>query len=93
MEHMITLVGKGAGSEIMELWKEYSERKTPEAKFVKDLDRFEMILQAFEYEKAEENVGRLQDFFESTKGKFQHPMVIKWVEELYEQRQSKIGKS
>lgn len=87
MEHLITLVGKETGCEIMELWKEYSERKTPEAKFVKDLDRFEMILQAFEYEKAEGKVGRLQEFFDSTNGKFNHPMVCKWVEDLDKLRQ------
>ena len=86
MEHVTTLIGKDAGCEVLELWKEYSERMTPEAKFVKDLDRFEMILQAYEYERAEGNVGRLQEFFESTKGKFQHPLVVKWVEELYKQR-------
>ena len=87
MEHLITLAGEEAGSEIMALWKEYNERKTPEAMFVKDLDRFEMILQAFEYEKAEGNVGRLQEFFDSTNGKFNHPLVTKWVEELHKLRQ------
>ena len=37
--------------EIQNLWKEYEEAKTPEALLVKDLDKFEMIVQAFEYEK------------------------------------------
>ena len=31
--------------------QEYNKRETAEAKIVKDLDRFEMILQAYEYEK------------------------------------------
>lgn len=31
--------------------QEYSKKETREAKAVKDLDRFEMILQAYEYEK------------------------------------------
>ena len=39
--------------EIFSLWQEYENGETMEAKFVKDLDKFEMILQAFEYEKCE----------------------------------------
>ena len=38
--------------------QEYNKRETAEAKLVKDLDRFEMILQAFEYEK-----GKLKPLF------------------------------
>ncbi|KAF7722320.1 HD domain-containing protein 2 [Apophysomyces ossiformis] len=37
--------------EIQGLWQEYEDGKTPEALFVKDLDKFEMIVQALEYEK------------------------------------------
>ncbi|CAK5267503.1 unnamed protein product, partial [Mycena citricolor] len=34
-----------AALKIRALWEEYEERQTPEAKFVKDLDRFEMACQ------------------------------------------------
>ncbi|KAG1316372.1 hypothetical protein G6F62_013547 [Rhizopus arrhizus] len=37
--------------EIASLWHEYEDAKTSEALFVKDLDKFEMIVQAVEYEK------------------------------------------
>jgi putative hydrolase of HD superfamily len=37
--------------EIFSLWQEYEDGETMEAKFVKDLDKFELILQAYEYEK------------------------------------------
>lgn len=37
--------------EIVDLWQEYEDASTPEALFVKDLDKFEMIVQALEYEK------------------------------------------
>lgn len=39
------------GDELYNLWAEYENQSSPEAKMVKDFDRFEMILQAFEYEK------------------------------------------
>ncbi|KFH10126.1 HD domain protein [Toxoplasma gondii VAND] len=38
------------GEEILSLWEEYEEGTTEEAKYVFDIDKFEMILQAFEYE-------------------------------------------
>ena len=39
------------GEEAFNLWKEYASDSTPEAKFVKDLDKLELIIQAIEYEK------------------------------------------
>ncbi|KAF0773668.1 hypothetical protein AaE_002133, partial [Aphanomyces astaci] len=39
-----------AALEIKELWHEYEDAKSDEAKLVKDFDKFEMILQADEYE-------------------------------------------
>lgn len=38
-------------AEMRALWTEYEERATPEALLVKDLDRFELCLQTFEYER------------------------------------------
>ena len=37
--------------EILELWKEFEAQKTPEARFVKDIDRLATIMQAVEYHK------------------------------------------
>jgi putative hydrolases of HD superfamily len=45
-----TLAGNPAGKEIRELWLEYEAAETPEAKLVKDFDKFDMIMQADEYE-------------------------------------------
>ncbi|XP_057305083.1 5'-deoxynucleotidase HDDC2-like [Hydractinia symbiolongicarpus] len=75
------------GNEVMSLWEEYTNQNTKEARAVKDIDRFEMILQAFEYEKSENKPGNLQTFFNSTKGKFGDPQIQRWVEELDKQRQ------
>ncbi|MGH0163517.1 UNVERIFIED_CONTAM: hypothetical protein FKN15_045391 [Acipenser sinensis] len=48
--------------------KEYEYQSSPEAMLVKELDQFEMILQAYEYEDQEKKPGRMQEFFDSTKG-------------------------
>lgn len=37
-------------SHIQELWKEYEQKETDEAKFVKDMDKIELCIQALKYE-------------------------------------------
>jgi len=87
------LTDGGAGREIVDLWEEYESGQSPEAKVVKDLDKFDMILQAFEYEQKEESPGRLEEFFDSTKGVFKTEKVKQWVADLYEKRDSSMSDS
>lgn len=74
-----------AALRIEALWHEYEDRETLESKLVKDLDRFELILQAVEYERAHDIVD-LQPFF-SCAADVQHPRVRKWTVELAKERQ------
>ncbi|EQC28454.1 hydrolase-HD superfamily protein [Saprolegnia diclina VS20] len=76
-----------AAKEIRDLWFEYENASTDEAKMVKDFDKFEMILQADEYESVQ--AVDLQDFFNSTQGKFKTPLVQSWVQELNTQRDAR----
>ncbi|XP_046858857.1 5'-deoxynucleotidase HDDC2-like [Xenia sp. Carnegie-2017] len=85
MTKISRLAGK-VGKELISLWEEYESQSTPEAKFVKNLDRFDMILQAYQYEQESVNVCDLQEFFDSTEGKFDHCLVNTWVTELKKQR-------
>lgn len=39
-----------AADNILELWNEYENLSTPEARFVMDIDKFELLVQAVEYE-------------------------------------------
>jgi len=48
--------------EILLLWKEYEAAETPEAQFVKSLDKLEMLIQAFEYEQHQD--VNLDEFWE-----------------------------
>lgn len=60
--------------EIIDLWMEYEEGTSIEADLARQLDKFEMIVQADEYEVS--NPGkRLERFFESTVDSFSHPEV------------------
>lgn len=54
--------------EVEALWHEYEAQSSPEAALVKDFDKLEMIIQAHEYE--QEQGLQLQQFFDSTQGKF-----------------------
>ena len=46
----LMLKGNDFADEAVELWKEYASDATPEARFVKDLDKSELIYQVVEYE-------------------------------------------
>jgi len=94
MVHLKTLVhNENVAEEIMSLWMEYNDQKTPEAIVVKDIDRFEMILQAFEYEVDEKRGSQLQSFFNGTRGQFRHSKVKEWVSCLHERRERFLSDS
>jgi len=75
-----------AAQRIESLWLEYEEGQSPEAKFVKDLDKFEMASQALEYETSH-GASTLQQFFDSSIPKLRHPEVNGWAEELMSERE------
>ena len=50
MQHIARVIGGSLGQELADLWKEYEEQTTALAIVVKDLDKFEMLAQAYEYE-------------------------------------------
>ncbi|GFS20275.1 HD domain-containing protein 2-like [Elysia marginata] len=83
------LPGHGA-QEVLQLWREYEHQLSPEAMFVKDLDKFEMIFQALEYEKAERRGGDLEEFFVHTleKHKFSSDIVKGWADQVISVRGS-----
>ena len=51
MQAIQKVVGDPLGQELYDLWKEYEAQETVEAVYCKDIDKFEMVVQAYEYEK------------------------------------------
>jgi putative hydrolase of HD superfamily len=51
-----------SGQAYLNLWKEYRDQSSPEGKFVKQIDRLEMALQASVYEHL--GYGNMQNFFD-----------------------------
>ena len=78
------LIPEESKNEIMKLWQEYEDCFTEDSWIVKDLDKFDMILQGFEYEKIHQI--DLSSFFEGI-SVFRTSIIRKWAEEVYEQRE------
>ncbi|KAG8011214.1 HD domain-containing protein 2 [Nibea albiflora] len=93
MRHLSGLLPEGLKQEIYGLWEEYETQSSAEARLVKQFDLLEMILQAHEYEELEGTPGRLQEFFDSTNGRFQHPDVLQLISSLNEERRYHMTKT
>ncbi|XP_031775887.1 HD domain-containing protein 2 isoform X2 [Apis florea] len=87
MEDICKLLGD-RGPVILEIFREYEKQESPEAKYVKDLDRLDLIMQAYEYEKRDNIPGKLEEFFTTTNGKIRHPFIQKLASEIIERRQA-----
>ncbi|GAA5832873.1 hypothetical protein JCM11251_000512 [Rhodosporidiobolus azoricus] len=90
MDRMYSLLGSSSipALRLKSLWDEYEARETPESKFVKDLDLYELCQQAVEYENSQ-GCKTLQEFFETTIPRILHPVVKDWAVTLMKERQSK----
>lgn len=90
MEQIQTMLGPLlGGDEILDLWKEYEEGTSTEAKLLKDLDKIEMILQAQEYEAEGSSTKSLDQFFSSTEGKWRTDIGRAWAMEIVSRRKKK----
>uniref|UniRef100_A0AAZ1X3S8 5'-deoxynucleotidase HDDC2 n=1 Tax=Oreochromis aureus TaxID=47969 RepID=A0AAZ1X3S8_OREAU len=88
MKHLTSLLPEALRQEVYALWDEYETQSSAEARLVKQFDQLEMILQAHEYEELEGTPGRLQEFFDSTAGRFHHPDVLQLVSSMNKERES-----
>ncbi|XP_059174160.1 5'-deoxynucleotidase HDDC2-like [Physella acuta] len=93
--HISSLISEEAGKEMYQLWMEYENQSSPEAIFVKDLDKFEMLFQAYEYENLHNRPKSLQEFFDHTNAKhtFSTKLVDGWCKQLEMERELKQSKS
>lgn len=92
MEKICQLLGdKGPG--MLEIFREYEKQESPEAKYVKDLDRLDLLMQALEYEKRDKNPGHLQEFFNSINGKIRHPFLNEVANEINQEREELLRDS
>ena len=76
-------------------FRRYEDQKAGDeaARLVKDLDKFDMILQAWEYEKRDKKGRYLQQFFDSTATVFKTVPITKWQKELLVVRENHFAES
>ncbi|MFX0090605.1 MAG: HD domain-containing protein [Candidatus Hodarchaeota archaeon] len=79
----IESLGKKIDMDLLTLWEEFETGKTEESKICKQIDKFEMILQAFEYEKTY-NVN-LEEFWHAEKD-IKIPILREMVDKLKQKR-------
>ncbi|KAK9475629.1 HD domain-containing protein [Lipomyces japonicus] len=84
-------VNAKAAAEITSLYLEYEHESTAEARFVKDLDKLEFILQTIEYQEdvdqgKEDQSIRLNDFL-NARHKIKHTVVQQWTDQVLQQRE------
>lgn len=89
MDYLTGLL-KPNGNNFTELYEEYEARVTIESKIVKELDRFDVMVQGFEYEKKEweekKKPAKFQEFFDNAIGNIKHPQLVRMMEALDQQR-------
>ena len=78
--------GVESGTAIREIWQEYEDNVTIEAKFVHDVDKFELLLQMMEYERREEGRLDLGEFVWVAE-KVVLPEVRVWCAEVLKERE------
>lgn len=66
------------------LWEEYRDQHSAESKWIHDLDKFEMVLQAHEYEKS--SGCDLSEFWAYASKPFSQPILANLYQELLERR-------
>ncbi len=89
---MVELAGRDGG-EIVSLWREYEERSSPEARFVRDMNLVDMCLQALLYEQGERydtdhvlpsrgGHTRLDEFFASARPRLGGALARALIDEI-----------
>lgn len=78
-------------TELKELWLEFENGKSPEAKLVKQLDKLELALQAFEYEKSGSVEKIPEEFFVYTKERVSDKELLRLYEEIVKQRTKQLA--
>ncbi|KAK3291068.1 uncharacterized protein B0H64DRAFT_331254 [Chaetomium fimeti] len=77
--------------EIMEAWLDYEEGRTPEGRWMKEMDKFECLVQAYEYEQQTYGEKDL-DEFQGLASKIHSPEGREWLKLLQTEREAHFRK-
>lgn len=86
-EAMQELADLAGDASLVVLWREYDAAASPEARFVKELDKLETVLQAAEYERAgDATPGALDEFWHSADARLTSPATRALLDALRRER-------
>jgi len=86
-DQLLKPISETVAKEFMELWEEYEEGISNEAIFVKDVDRFELVIQTIEYERKYDAQKDLKEFLHVRKG-IKNEFVKQWVMDALKEREA-----
>lgn len=66
----------------LEIWREFQENQTRESKYVHQIDRLEMTLQAMIYSKEINSLEKVTPFLKSAKNEIKDPNLLKIFEQI-----------
>ncbi|KTA95860.1 HD domain-containing protein [Nakaseomyces glabratus] len=84
-ETLIKPFNEEAAEEIKSLWYSYENITSLEARYVKDIDKYELLVQCFEYEKQHKGKLNFQSFFQAAEW-VKTDEVKEWVNDLIARR-------
>ncbi|KXG51388.1 Adenylate kinase [Penicillium griseofulvum] len=91
LENLLQTYSPKKATEISDLWLEYEQGETPEAKWVKEMDKFECLVQAHEYE--QKTFGKADlDEFQGLRAKIHSKEATQWAESLCRERDDHLAK-
>jgi len=75
MNKILSYLPEKLKREYTEIWKEFEENSSEEAKLVRELDKLEMAMQALDYQEEGYRKERLEEFWTDAKAVLQDPDV------------------
>lgn len=91
IQSLLNPVNPSLGLKIRTAWLEYEEGKTAESRFIRDMDKFECMVQAHEYEQRTFGEKDLEEF-QGLSSKISSPEGKEWLELLQQERQAHFSK-
>ena len=86
IKKVLSKLPKNLEAKYMEIWKEFHENKSEEAKLVKNIDKLEFVIQAMEYEKDGYDKEKFEHLWKLMKKKFENSDLKKDFELLEKER-------
>lgn len=86
----VAMLPSSVSRKFSQIYEEYETRETAESKVVKELDRFDVMLQAFQYEREKwhstKEVVRFDEFFIAAQKNVHHPKLRNMLDRIIQER-------